>query len=162
LPAYADPVIGSKVSMDKLKDFFPKYKEGSKWVYTSLTQMGKMKVSEFDMTTQIISVNADTITVQVTGLGMNTKNTVKKSDFSPISAGKTNFNYTYEGTENVAVPAGSFNGASKFDFSADKQTANLNTKVWFVKGMGPVKSEAKGGASGMNIVSTVSLKKFTY
>lgn len=154
--------VGTVATADMIKVYYPEFRSGSKWIYTSKTNMGAMQVANFDLTTDVTKVTSDTVTVKSTGAGINISQIVKRKDFSPLSSNDPslkNIKYKYVGKENVTVPEGSYSGADKFSFSNGGKTS---ATVWFVKGKGVVKSESRSSANGMNIISTVSLKKFVY
>lgn len=155
--------IGSSASIESIKAYYPSVKAGTKWIYTSKTNMGSMEVAKFDLVTEVTKVAGDMVTLKATGAGLNINKTVKRSDFSPISSNDPqlkNVIYKYQGTENVSTPAGNFSGADKYISVTNSAGSKVETKVWLVKGTGPVKTEVKSTASGMVINSSVILKKF--
>ena len=154
--------VGAVATTDMIKVYYPPFKVGSKWIYNSKTSMSSMEISNFDLTTQIMKVSGDKVTVKATGAGINIERTVSKKDFSPLNSNEPALKsivYKYVGKENVSVPEGSYSGADKFTTNG---VNNMQTKVWFVKGKGAIKSQSQSSTNGMNILSIVSLKKFSH
>jgi len=140
-------VSESQVNAKFVADFEPKPKAGQKIVYISSSPGNQSR----ELTTEIIAVDGDVVTVKVTDAEGSKELKGKNEDFKD-DLPQTGI--TLEGTEDVKVPAGEFKGATKVSF-----TNATNTKVilWLAQGTGPIK---RIDTLANGLVITTELKEF--
>jgi hypothetical protein len=154
-----DLTVGAKVE----NSFFAAYgptslHAGTKWVYTVNVDTGGFGNTSSELTIEVLAVNGDEITIQTTAGGQVTTSK-SSSAVKPSVQGAQNTDFTFEGFEDVTVPAGTYNGAAKVSANATSSGVNIKMTYWYAKGVGPVKIMSEITSPVQSTSNTV-LKQF--
>lgn len=128
-------------------------KVGTKYVYEYTTYGTSGEVS-----TEITGIQGNTYTVHTKGPNFDKTTTSTSLGYQGDSSGTT---FTYQGTESVTVPAGTYS-AAKFTGSTTSNGTTINFTYWMAQGAGAVKVTSETNAPYVGtITTTVSLKSLT-
>jgi hypothetical protein len=128
----------------------PAVKVGTKWTYTALNN---------EVSLEIIAKNSDGT---YTSRSTTTSGPVKEfTSTSPNGNTEStdNMTITYQGTESVTVPAGTYNA---FKGTTTRTDSGATTKLtfWMDKSVGTVKVKSETSVSGFNVNVDTVLKEF--
>jgi hypothetical protein len=128
----------------------PAVKVGTKWTYTALNA---------EVSVEIIAKNNDgTYTSRTTTTSGPAKEFTSTSP-NGSSESADNMTITYEGTESVTVPAGTY---TAFKGTTTRTDSGATTKLsfWMDKSVGTVKVKSETSVSGFNVNVDTVLKEF--
>jgi hypothetical protein len=149
------PAAGSVITSASIAAYYPSpLKAGIKWTY--FTRIPLDPSSNYEGSTEILDVTAEKVKLRYTATLLGETKTIDSevtlNDFVSGNSGSqipTKFTsvLTVEGTENVTVPAGTFNGALKIKNSVTFDNAVLPpvvTHLWYARGTGMIKLQSEG------------------
>ncbi|MGV3525718.1 MAG: hypothetical protein ACO1RX_15960 [Candidatus Sericytochromatia bacterium] len=130
-PQAGDPLIGTQVEATYLSDFYPPFRAGMQYAYVGVERQGEIEKSN-RLEAEVLETTADTAKIRVTLGGKISQITEinRRQDPPVLPPG----GITFEGREQITVPAGSFN-AQKFSYTQNKSRFN----AWGEKGVGLLK-----------------------
>lgn len=124
-----DKAIGSKVDAIYVMDHLPQFVAGMKLTYLTKSKVGSVDMSQ-QTSVEVLETNSGTAKLRVVS-GDKSNLTQFERNKPPILPPS---GITYEGKENINIPAGSYN-ASKVSFSNDTSVFN----AWIIKDIGILK-----------------------
>ena len=132
----------------------PVAKVGTKWVY-STSAFG----TNLDTALEVINIQGGIYTLRLTG--PNIDKTIQSSNAGYQDA-KSDAKYTYQGSEDVIVPSGSYSAAAKLTTSQTDSASGTKTNLtyWLAKNVGVVKVKSDTNTSFGNISAITDLKSF--
>ncbi len=131
----------SQEQIDKkyVESFDPTYKIGMAYTYSITNSNTLNQAPEISMT-EILDISDDIIKIRFTS---NTKGIQEKSGkITDFDSDIPDTGIISEGTEDVIVPAGTYNGATKISFFmsiGQEGTPKIKTTIWLVKNIGAIK-----------------------
>lgn len=130
-PQSGDPAIGTQVEATYLTDFYPPFRAGMQYTYVGVERQGDIEKSN-RLEAEVLETTADKAKIRVTIGGKTSQITEinRRQDPPVLPAG----GITFEGREQISVPAGSFN-AQKFSYTQNNSSFN----AWGEKGVGLLK-----------------------
>lgn len=130
-PQSGDPPIGTQVEATYLSDFYPPFRAGMRYAYVGVERQGEIEKSN-RLEAEVLETTADKAKIRVTigGKVSQTTEINRRQDPPVLPPG----GITFEGREQITVPAGSFN-AQKFSYTQNKSSFN----AWGEKGVGLLK-----------------------
>lgn len=154
--------VGTKVNSQFYRSFAPAYRPGMRWVYVTKVSDPALMPPDTEMSLDVVEVNGDTITLELSVSGRTMRMSVSVSD-NPM--GWTDdakridpaLSFQSTGTEDVVVPAGRYAGAAKISAEVKGHKA----VGWYVSGVGLVKSSVSFEVEGKSLTATTELKDFS-
>lgn len=129
-PDPADPAVGTKVTSQDVVGYFPAPRVGIRYVYTGVELKGQVTVSH-RLDAEVAEINGNLVKLRLIVDGAASKLQDVDTSKPPVLPPG---GLTFEGRENIAIPAGNFN-AQKFSYSQSGGTVN----IWALKGIGVLK-----------------------
>ncbi|GIW21593.1 MAG: hypothetical protein KatS3mg068_0600 [Candidatus Sericytochromatia bacterium] len=133
-----DLEIGSQITSDYLKQFYPEPKTNMTWIYNLKFNFQGIDVKA-ELKMEIFSIENKNVNIKVS-IGNNSfEESVPIDDFSPIPSTEgiknSSTSFVYEGKEEVDVPFGKYNDSVKIS-SLSKEGKYY---LWLAKNIGPIK-----------------------